>query len=370
MPPPLPLHRHKPPEPDPPAAPPPLPAEEIERAACAALRVPYWADVLERRISAPHHLLGTFTIADNEAAVRAAVKVYNDLRWYHPDRRYGLLPIVADYDCYRRDVPSAEANFANYLRYLAACAPELSAALRKPIPLYAPEEPRQRHTYLLGTTRSGKSELLKTIIYSYATQPELAAIVALDPAGEFLEQVAHWPEFVGNDRLVFVRHNLALGMVPTINPLEISGIDPLDTSMHAIKVKRVVAQQIVEALEEIIAGGMGSAISLPMHALLMPCVLMLLDRPGSTLRDLQRFMNDDANDDLVAFGAGRLHHEDAADASFNRSSAPTDTNRPKVRSSQSFRTSSTPAHSRNSRAAGAPSILRKRSMPKKSSFSI
>ena len=49
-------------------------------------------------------------------------------------------------------------------------------------------------------------------------------------------------------------------MVPTINPFEISGIDPLDTSKHCDQlVKRVVAQQIVEAFEQIIAGGMGSA---------------------------------------------------------------------------------------------------------------
>ena len=80
-----------------------------------------------------------------------------------------------------------EANLlASYLRYLAACDTRASYAvsLRKPIPLFAPDG--AEHDVATPTfsapPESGKSELLKTLIHSYVIQPELAAIVVLDPA--------------------------------------------------------------------------------------------------------------------------------------------------------------------------------------------
>jgi len=40
-------------------------------------------------------------------------------------------------------------------------------------------------------------------------------------------------------------------------------------------------------------------LSLQMEALLIPCFRVLLDRPGSTFFDLQRFMIEDMNGDLI-----------------------------------------------------------------------
>jgi hypothetical protein len=57
---------------------------------------------------------------------------------------------------------------------------------------------------------------------------------------------------------------------------------------------------MLEAFRQILDN---TALTLQMEALLIPCVSVLLNRRGSTLLDLQRFMNDQRNGDLVRLGA-------------------------------------------------------------------
>src|SRR5512147_392806 len=56
---------------------------------------------------------------------------------------------------------------------------------------------------------------------------------------------------------------------------------------------------MVEAFEQILRN---TALTLQMEALLIPSISVLLKRRGSTLLDLQRFMNDQRNGDLVRLG--------------------------------------------------------------------
>ena len=163
-----------------------------------------------------------------------------------------------------------------------------------------PAEARMRHTYLVGKSGSGKSELLKQLVFPLLTSDESAAVV-IDPAGDFAEQIAKWKENAGGNRLIYLAPDLELGMTPTINPFEIHGIEPDDTSLQALKVKRVIAQQIVEALQDVIAEG-GGEFTKNMLTVLRPCIMALLDRKGATLRDLSRFMDEKRNNDLVTFG--------------------------------------------------------------------
>ena len=75
----------------------------------------------------------------------------------------------------------------------------------------------------------------------------------------------------------------------------------------------MVADQLVQGLERLLSdAGLGSRLTLPMRSMLRPCVLALLDREGSTLRDLATFMRDEQNGELVAFG--RLCNLKAAQA--------------------------------------------------------
>ena len=201
-------------------------------------------------------------------------------------------------------------DYNGYILYVATWEPKLASLLKHEIRAFVPEKARLEHSYVVGASGYGKSELLKVIIHGYVTRPDYGSVVALDPGGDFVAEIAKWQEFVGSNRLIFVRHDLARSMTPTINPLEISGVDPADTSREAVKIKQVVAQQLVGGLQEVIGSGQGAQFTLPMRTLLMPCILTLLDRPGSTLRDLQRFMNSDVNQDLIEFGASRSHYPD------------------------------------------------------------
>ena len=100
-----------------------------------------------------------------------------------------------------------------------------------------------------------------------------------------------WKENIGNDRLIYVDLGLQLGMTPVINPFEISGIEASDTSLEALKVKKVVAQELLSAFQQVLAQGHGSELSANMETVLKQCIPVLLDTEGATIRDLMRSVN-------------------------------------------------------------------------------
>jgi DNA helicase HerA-like ATPase len=156
-----------------------------------------------------------------------------------------------------------------------------------------PERDRQRHTYVLGKSGSGKSELLKLLVYGYLRKPGSATVVVIDPHGDLAEEVARFKEHRKSDRLIYIDPYLdgSGGRMPTINPFELR-----DTGPQAID---IAAQSMLEAFKQILRN---TALTLQMEALLIPSISVLLKRRGSTLLDLQRFMNDQRNGDLVRLG--------------------------------------------------------------------
>ena len=204
-------------------------------------------------------------------------------------------------------------NRVGWNRYLQDMNPDFWKLLHEPFPVYIPESARRRSTYIVAKPGAGKSELLKRFVYSYLTTITDCAAVVIDPAGDFALQIAKWKENIGSDRLIYLSPELDLSMTPVINPFEIEGIAPTDTSLHALSAKKVVAQQLLEALEQVISEGGDSALSKNMKTILMPCLLALLDKAGATLRDLRLFMDDKRNQELVSFGASLAHYPDVQD---------------------------------------------------------
>lgn len=209
-----------------------------------------------------------------------------------------------------------------YLNYLHWHAPELYDVLGRKVPVYVKEDPHRPHTYVLGATRSGKTELVKLLIHSFVrTKPTYGAVVVLDPASDFVRQVARWREFAGTDQLIYFRPNAIMGMSPVINPFKISGVEVRDYSPATLEIKDVVSEELIEGFQRVIAdSGGGSQLTLPMETLLKPTVMALLDYPGlppdfpgATLRDLATFMNDNINGDLVNFAKSLTHHKGMAD---------------------------------------------------------
>ena len=187
--------------------------------------------------------------------------------------------------------------------------PDFYAFLNRDFPLLLPDRETRQHTYVVAASGVGKSTLLKKLIWSYTTNIN-AAVVIIEPTGELSREVAEFKEFAESDRLVYLASDLDLEQTFCINPFEIPGMDPSDTSLEALRMKRVMADEIYEALTEIIGEGEGSTFSLNMKALLKPCILALLDYPGATLRDLKRFMDKGDNQELVQFAKTLSHHAD------------------------------------------------------------
>ena len=214
-----------------------------------------------------------------------------------------------------------EPTVSGWKLYLKETCPHFYDFLKKRIPAPIPEQARARSTYMVAKPGAGKSECLKRFIHSYLSDPECATMV-IDPAGEFAEQVAKWEENYKSDRLIYVDPVLELGTTPIINPFEIHGVPAHDTSDRALAVKRVVAQQILEALQEVVAQG-GAEFTANMVTVLKPCILTLLDYEGATLYDLHTFMDHARNRELVSFAVTNSKHKGVRDF-FSHSFGPKD----------------------------------------------
>lgn len=184
----------------------------------------------------------------------------------------------------------------------------------KALPLLLEENPDRPHGYVLGTPGSGKSELLKILVHTFVTNPSYGAVVVLDPGSDFVGEIARWKELQTGNRLIYVRPTLARGLCPTINPFEISGVGADDYSEEALDIKRVVAQELVEAIGRIVTEEVtGSVLTGPMRTILRNCVLVLLDKPGATLFDLLHFMREETSNELLAFAQSLSHHPNIAE---------------------------------------------------------
>lgn len=94
-----------------------------------------------------------------------------------------------------------------------------------------------------------------------------------------------------NKRLVFIDPTLHDACSPSINPFTI-----IDHSEKNIAIMTQELKSIIAVLLE------GSSTTHQMDAILSPCIATLLRRENSSFIDLQRFMDDQNNHDLVELG--------------------------------------------------------------------
>lgn len=157
-----------------------------------------------------------------------------------------------------------------------------------------PENARKKHCYIVAGSGSGKSELIKILILSYLKKAQRAeTIFLLDPHGDTAEQVAKFKEHSHPEQLVYISPNLVQGFYPCINPLDMGQgrEDPQKVNY--------MAECLTEVFKEIV--GEDASITANMETLLKAVLSVLLKREGSTLLDLQRFMRDTENEELVNY---------------------------------------------------------------------
>ena len=160
---------------------------------------------------------------------------------------------------------------------------------------------QEKHSYLVGGTGSGKSELIKFLIVQEILKKERNTIL-IDPHGDLAQEITnigflHKKGFA-DDIIYFdtlIKEDLYgdYNDLPVINPFEIE-----DKYLKDDVFIDNCSARIFQSLGEII----GKESTHNMQALLIPCIAVLLKKKGSTLFDLKRFMNDETNTDLVALG--------------------------------------------------------------------
>jgi len=94
-----------------------------------------------------------------------------------------------------------------------------------------------------------------------------------------------------NKRLVFIDPTLHDDYSPSINPFAIINLSEKNIAIMTQELKSIIAVLLE-----------GSSTTHQMDAILSPCIATLLRRENSSFTDLQRFMDDQNNHDLIELG--------------------------------------------------------------------
>lgn len=210
---------------------------------------------------------------------------------------------------YKNFISKYSNDTLGYLEFLRIQEPKVLEALEEDLKLSIPESERIKHTYITGATGSGKSELLKVLIHSYIllniellakNNNSYTSIVLIEPHGDLAEEVAKFKENAQSnpnfENLIYISPYLDKNYIPSINPFELKEEDKTEQNID------ILSQELTRVFEEIL----GSNFTLNMQSLLTPCIATILRANNQNnlmgLRELQRFMDDDNNQDLINLG--------------------------------------------------------------------
>lgn len=149
---------------------------------------------------------------------------------------------------------------------------------------------RAKHTYITGSSGSGKSELIKFITYSEIKKEHRRGhVVLIDPNGDLAEQTVQMAlvEGVKYEDIIYFDPFLDEDFTPCINPLQTT-----DTTERNID---RLGQELCRVFSSILKADAG--LSTQMEALFTPCVATLLREGHSSFIDLQDFVD---SEDIAA----------------------------------------------------------------------
>lgn len=216
------------------------------------------------------------TIPDLPASVVAVFKRIADVSAVFSRNGASEKTVMSFEEFVRCDGDSYECSIRGYFQYVSDTHPSYVTALSSIHPIELDEGVRQMHTYITGTSGSGKTELLKALVHHDLTRGNAAIII--DPQGNFAQAVARWPEFAGAgaDRLVYINPSIANGMAPALNPL--------DGSHLSLDGREALAKSLTDVMAQV--GGRGDWSS-QTENLAENCFKVLVHEPGATLRNLR-----------------------------------------------------------------------------------
>lgn len=247
-----------------------------------------------------------------------------------------------------KHIATRQPTFKAYFSALQEKDLKIAAFFLQRLKTIVPEEDRKRHTYICSKTGSGKSELIKMLVYSYLKNPDYCTTVVIEPHGDLCEEIAKFKEncrqvkeyssqtnagaFLNalrksvensnnfsasfySPNLVYIDPTLYDDYSPSINPFDLK--DKSERNIDA------VSQSLTDVFDELLKS---ANLSLQMETLLIPCISVLLRLEKTSIKDLQIFMDDERNGSLVNHGKqspNEAHREFFQNAFFNKSYSPT-----------------------------------------------
>jgi hypothetical protein len=225
-------------------------------------------------------------------------------QFYQNHKAYGLFGIKNE---------SQRQNFehllkqteSGYFEAMYASCPTLGSFFFTDRKIRISEKERQRHTYVVGASGSGKSELLKCLIWSHLQKG--FGVGVIDPNGDFAEQIVKFRENATPERrekVVYINPLLFPDKVPVINLFDV------DTS----KLPPHIVVQIVGTIFDVltaIADEIGNKYTDNMQTVLKNAITVILETPGAGMRELIQIMEDERNAQLVELGRNSKSEETA-----------------------------------------------------------
>ena len=188
--------------------------------------------------------------------------------------------------------------------------------LSKPFEANISLRARKKHTYILAQTGSGKSELMKILAVGDILNSACSTIF-IDPHGDITDQLASldYKKFgkLGGVDIVYVNPTLQEGFSPSINPF-----DMLNNDYSENNISRVTGE-LLRVFDNLLSG---AGTTDQMKAILYPCISVLVRKKGGCFEDLQRFMDDKNNEDLILLGkqSPNIQHARFFEEKFSSSS--------------------------------------------------
>lgn len=148
-----------------------------------------------------------------------------------------------------------------------------------------PTHERFMHTYITGQSGSGKSELLKSIIYSDILRND-GVVIVLEPHGDLSKEIAKLP--IDKNKLKYIDPSLQDGMTPTLNLFELE--DKSEKNIQ--KVAKVIVSVIKSVNDD-------EKFSGAMEEMTYYCCCLLLRKGNSDFFELSKLLNDKKNTELL-----------------------------------------------------------------------
>ena len=151
--------------------------------------------------------------------------------------------------------------------------------------IHIPYNERKRHSFIVASSGSGKSELIKYLIWQDFKHSN-TALILIDPQGDLADQVAKL-KGKNNDKLVYFNLNLEKDKTPIFNPLYLPKASSEEAERHAM--------ETIAILEELV----GEDLTAPMRRLAFPLIYMLIMQGNKSLSDLIDYLADDKKEKVV-----------------------------------------------------------------------